>query len=207
MIKLNAAQIAGVVRNIVMLGLGALSARGINIGIDESGIEIISTHLVELLTVLLGSAGVCYSSIAAPEKKAVNQNGRKSSKGWLLSERSNKTLSEIPPRFKQLLIHALHESPYDVCFYEGLRTIDAQKHNIAIGKSWTLNSKHLPQADGLSHAVDFYKVGLDGKADWNDWGAYETFARLVQKLAPLYDLEIVWGGDWKKKDGTHLELC
>lgn len=201
--QLNKTQLAGLIRNALMFIFALLASKGIDLGISSDGINAIVTNITNIIIGLSGACAVCYSSVTAPEKT----NGRgKAFKSHLLDDKTLKTLSELNPTFKELLIHALHESTDAICLYDGLRTVEEQKHYVKIGKSWTMQSKHLQQADGFAHAVDFYKVGVNGQANWKDWNAYERFARLVQKIAPQYGLNVVWGGDWKKRDGTHLEI-
>lgn len=86
----------------------------------------------------------------------------------------------------------------DWIVYDGLRTKEEQLLHIKNGTSSTLNSKHLPQADGLSHAIDLVPlIGGVPKWDWN--GCYEI-AMLMDRAATQlgHADKIVWGGNWYK---------
>lgn len=87
----------------------------------------------------------------------------------------------------------------------GLRTLEEQKVYVAKGFSKTMRSKHLPQKDGMSHAVDL-AILLKGKLTW-DWPAYKRLADRVKAAAKAEQVAIVWGGDWVTfKDGPHFQL-
>ena len=65
-------------------------------------------------------------------------------------------------------------TPVDFQVYEGLRTRARQAKLVASGASQTMDSRHLPGADGLGHAVDLVPlIDFDGDGnaelrwDWN----------------------------------------
>jgi len=87
----------------------------------------------------------------------------------------------------------------------GARTLEEQKKLLKAGATKTLNSRHIPSADGYAKAVDF-AVTVDGKVKW-DWPLYSKLAGLVKEAAKLEKVSIEWGGDWKTfKDGHHFQL-
>lgn len=87
----------------------------------------------------------------------------------------------------------------------GARTLEEQKKLLKAGATKTLNSRHIPGADGYSKAVDF-AVTVDGKIKW-DWPLYSKLAGIVKEAAKLEKVNIEWGGDWKTfKDGPHFQL-
>lgn len=87
----------------------------------------------------------------------------------------------------------------------GSRTLEEQKKLLKAGATTTLNSRHIPGADGYAKAVDF-AVTIDGKIKW-DWPLYSKLAGLVKEAAKLEGIPIEWGGDWKSfKDGPHFQL-
>lgn len=124
------------------------------------------------------------------------------------SERSLKNLKGIHPDLRRVMDRALQESPVDFIVIEGLRTKERQKELFDQGFSKTMNSRHL-----TGHAVDIWPVdpdtgkaanGRDGKRMWE---LYRQIAPAVKEAADDLDVEIVWGGDWRKfKDGPHFEL-
>lgn len=88
---------------------------------------------------------------------------------------------------------------------DGLRTEEEQIQNMVAGVSWTMNSKHLPNDNGKSEAIDFALV-------WKN--------KVVQQL-PVYErvwmacyrpsghflgLDLEWGGNWKSRDGPHIQM-
>ena len=87
----------------------------------------------------------------------------------------------------------------------GVRTLEEQKELLKKGATRTLNSRHIPGADGYSKAVDL-AVTIDGKVKW-DWPLYSKLAGIVKDAAKLEKVTIEWGGDWKSfKDGPHFQL-
>ena len=87
----------------------------------------------------------------------------------------------------------------------GVRTLEEQKLLKAKGASRTLNSRHIPGANGFSHAVDF-AVTIKGVPRW-DWPLYTKLAKAVKAAAKAEGVPITWGGDWASfKDGPHFEL-
>lgn len=83
---------------------------------------------------------------------------------------------------------------------EGLRTSVRQAELVRAGASWTMKSKHL-----TGDAVDLAAT-VNGEVRW-DWALYDKLASAVKAAAKELDTPIVWGGDWKKRDGPHFELA
>lgn len=86
----------------------------------------------------------------------------------------------------------------------GVRTLEEQKVNVAKGASKTMRSRHIPAANGYSHAVDFAYT-IKGVPRW-DWPLYEKLAKAVKAAAKAEKVPVEWGGDWKFKDGPHFQL-
>lgn len=115
--------------------------------------------------------------------------------------RSLKNMVGIHPDLRRVLDRALQDSPLDFSVIEGLRTLERQKQLFASGASQTLNSRHL-----TGHAVDLLPIGPNGKGAF-DWPLYDQLGPAVKAAAEAEDVDIIWGGDWKKfKDGPHFEL-
>jgi peptidoglycan L-alanyl-D-glutamate endopeptidase CwlK len=84
---------------------------------------------------------------------------------------------------------------------DGLRTVEEQKINLMRGKSWTPNSKHLPQADGFSHAVDLAPYPVD----WDDAEEFCVLAGVMKAVAYGVGVRLRWGGDWNSNESTRDE--
>lgn len=113
---------------------------------------------------------------------------------------------------------------YDFSVLEGVRTLEKQKQYLAEGKSSTLNSKHLPQSDGYSHAVDLMPYKDDTNAfsgKITDTMRFGFLAGLMWAAAEKLFLEgkikhkLIWGADWDRDyqyddhklfDTPHFEL-
>lgn len=89
---------------------------------------------------------------------------------------------------------------------DGLRTLEEQKINVARGKSWTLDSKHL---DGL--AVDL----APWPVNWKDTEMFCVLAGVMKAAAHTEGIKLRWGGDWnqdnatvdeRKRDYGHFEI-
>ena len=71
---------------------------------------------------------------------------------------------------------------YDCTITDGRRTADEQARNLARGVSRTLDSKHLAQADGLSHAVDAVPHPPP------NWRAVEQSLAAIRRIDPTLDV-------------------
>jgi len=109
---------------------------------------------------------------------------------------------------------------YDCSILEGSRTIERQRILFNSGKSTIMNSKHIPGADGVSHAVDVvpYPILWGGteekelmraikerdvehmrkKMDQYKivYARFYHFAGFVQGIAESKGIKLRWGGDW-----------
>jgi peptidoglycan L-alanyl-D-glutamate endopeptidase CwlK len=83
-----------------------------------------------------------------------------------------------------------------------VRTIEQQKVLLADGKSQTMNSKHLPQEDYYSHAVDLYP---SGKNDISDAGDHAHIKWAMDMAAKDIGIELEHGYDWGW-DAPHHEI-
>jgi peptidoglycan LD-endopeptidase CwlK len=87
----------------------------------------------------------------------------------------------------------------------GTRTLEEQKILVAKGASRTMRSRHIPAANGFSHAVDVAAC-LDGKVRW-DWPLYHKIAKAMKAAAKAEGVPLEWGGDWVTwQDGPHYQL-
>lgn len=122
---------------------------------------------------------------------------------WSLRSRAN--LKGVHPDLVKVCHAALAASPYDFIITDGVRTLEEQKQHVATGASKTMNSRHLPQADGFSHAIDFAPL-VEGKVRW-EMAYCSAIAEAFKRAAAKVGVAIQWGGDWPRfKDGPHIEL-
>lgn len=119
---------------------------------------------------------------------------------YILSEKSLNKLEGVHPDLVKVVKYAITISKQDFSVLEGLRTIEAQKANIAKGVSQTMKSKHIKQADGYGHAVDLVPYPLS----WNI-KYYYAIADAMEKAAKHFNVKIRWGGYWGIFDNTKDE--
>lgn len=111
---------------------------------------------------------------------------------------------------------------WDCSITDGIRTIEEQRKNIARGASKTMDSKHLPQADGLSHAIDIVPYPVNWTAIERGFQAIKhvtggmevaemyAFAGFVDGVAWGMGLNLRSGYDWNTnrqfEDQSFLDL-
>lgn len=115
---------------------------------------------------------------------------------YVLGRRSRARLKGVHPRLVQVVERAIEITLQDFTVHEGVRSLAVQKRNLAKGVSWTLASRHLPQADGYAHAVDLVPW-VDGKPVWN-WALCYKVAAAMSQAARELGVELVWGGVWDR---------
>lgn len=114
-------------------------------------------------------------------------------------------LNLVHPKLVEIVNAASANLPWDVLIVEGVRSLDRQKQLVAQGASTTMRSRHIPSADGLSHAVDIAPAP-DGQPSWA-WPLYYTIADAMKAAAQQLGTPLEWGGDWHTfKDGPHWQL-
>jgi len=126
-----------------------------------------------------------------------------------MNERSEKNLKGVHPHLIRIVrecevVRAGTRRP-EFTITEGVRTISRQRQLVEAGASKTMNSRHIPSANGYAHAVDFAFI-IGGKARW-DWPLFSALAKDMKEAARILSFSIEWGGDWKSfKDGPHFQL-
>jgi|3_EtaG_2_1085321.scaffolds.fasta_scaffold27530_2 peptidoglycan L-alanyl-D-glutamate endopeptidase CwlK len=127
---------------------------------------------------------------------------------YKFSRNSLKNLEGIHPNLVNVCVHALSMQKIDFgVIKNSFRTVEQQKENMRKGLSKTMDSLHLPQSDGYSHAVDlfWYKDGIDvfklerspnisSKQIDHGWN---TLTFCMYQAAIKYKIPLGWGGFWK----------
>lgn len=121
--------------------------------------------------------------------------------GFKFGATSEKELIGVKPELVSVARKALTLSTQDFMIFDGLRTKKEQAANVAKGVSQTMNSKHLAQGDGFSHAFDAVPV-VNGKPVW-DWKLIYPVAFAIDQAATElgYANRIRWGGAWDRTLG------
>lgn len=121
-------------------------------------------------------------------------------KVMILSNRDRKRLEGVDRRLVRVVEKAAEITEVPFLVSEGLRSYERQKMLYDMGKSKTMNSKHL-----TGKAVDLYPLTDDRKMI--NSGGYDRLARAMKKAAFELFIEIEWGGDWKQFiDKPHYQL-
>lgn len=116
---------------------------------------------------------------------------------YALGTKSRDKLKGVHPHLVAIVERAIELTSQDFAVHDGLRTIDQQRELVRRGASKTMNSKHLPQADGLGHAVDLVPF-VNGQLRW-EWGAIYPIASAVQTAAIALGHDLIWGGVWDRE--------
>jgi peptidoglycan L-alanyl-D-glutamate endopeptidase CwlK len=118
---------------------------------------------------------------------------------FVFSARSERRLKGVHPDLVRVVRRALELAPIDFSIVEGVRTKKRQAELVKAGASWTMNSRHL-----TGHAVDIAPY-IAGQIRW-DWPPFRVLSITMKTAAIEQGVPIIWGGDWKVKDGPHFEL-
>lgn len=125
--------------------------------------------------------------------------------GFRFSQKSLNKLSQCDDSLQRVAIRALEISKYDFGIGETLRTIERQTELVAEGKSWTMNSRHLPNTEGVSEALDIL-VYVNGKLTWES----KYFRKVIQAFitaAIELNVQLEFGGLWESvEDWPHVQL-
>lgn len=117
-----------------------------------------------------------------------------------LSQRSLSKLEGVHPDMVAVVERAIEITTVDFGVTQGIRTIEQQREYVRTGKSQTMNSKHLLQADGYSHAVDVIAyIGSDISWELN---LYDNIADAFAQAARDLGVSIKWGAAWNVPDIT-----
>ena len=116
---------------------------------------------------------------------------------YKLGTRSLQNLSGVHPDLVPVVKRAIEIADQDFTVIEGIRNINRQRKLFKLGKSTTMNSRHL-----TGHAVDIAPWPISW--EWEDFYPIEEAMKLA---ADELGVDLEWGGDWKSfKDGPHWQL-
>ncbi|MCG6268298.1 M15 family metallopeptidase [Vibrio furnissii] len=135
---------------------------------------------------------------------------------YYLGKTSLSRLHRVHPKLAACVALAITISEVDFTVSEGVRPIERQKE-LYYGtpkRTWTLQSQHLIQEDGYSHAVDLAPIE-DGATAYDKCDLVKD---AMFRAAELVGVTLRWGGDWNQNgssdderergsyDGPHFEL-
>lgn len=139
--------------------------------------------------------------------------------GYKLSQKSVDKLKGVHPDLVRAVRRAIELSAQDFFVDCGVRTKAEQAELYARGRTkpgpvvtWTMNSRHLPAADGFGRAVDLVPFPID----WNDPAKFNAIAKAMFAAAAELKVSLRWGADWDKDgkprekgeyDSPHFELA
>lgn len=111
-----------------------------------------------------------------------------------MDSKSVERLKQVHPDLAAVVEMAYELSPTKFKVIEGLRTVETQRKYVATGRSQTMNSYHLAQDDGYSHAVDLAAFP-NGELSW-DLEYYYDIADAMDNAADALGVTIKWGAAW-----------
>jgi len=115
-----------------------------------------------------------------------------------LSQRSMDRLEGVHPAMTGVVERAIQLTDIDFGVTQGVRTLDEQKANVAAGRSQTMQSKHLLQQTGFSHAVDVVAyVGPDVSWELN---LYDNICDAFKQASEETGASVKWGAAWSEGD-------
>lgn len=118
---------------------------------------------------------------------------------YRLGTGSRRELQGVHPALVRVVERAIQITLQDFSVHDGIRTIEEQRQYVKAKVSWTMKSRHLPQADGYGHEVDLVPY-INGRLRW-EWPPIYAIARAMRQAAEELGVKIVWGGCWERLDG------
>ena len=118
---------------------------------------------------------------------------------------SRERLDKAHPDLQRVFELAIQRSKYDFSITSVLRTKEQQRALVDNGMSTTMKSRHMEDANGVSHAVDIVAY-VNGKGSYDE--AYlRKIAQAIFDAAFELGIHINWGGHWSSfVDMPHFEL-
>ena len=117
-----------------------------------------------------------------------------------LSSRSRGKLEGVSPDLVAVVHRAIELTKVDFGVTYGVRTYAEQEELYNSGRSQTMNSKHLIQDDGYSHAVDLVAY-FGSNVSW-ELNVYDDIADAMAEAANEVGCPLKWGAAWSVGDIT-----
>lgn len=118
---------------------------------------------------------------------------------------SLKNLENVHPDLVRLCNRVIKRSRFDFGISSGLRTYEEQVQLFRDKKTTILESLHLPQEDGVSHAVDIFPY-INGKSNYSK----RYFGPILQTFITesiIIGVQVEFGGLWQDPiDYPHIQL-
>lgn len=125
-----------------------------------------------------------------------------------MDTRSESYLAKVEPDLARV-IRAAAQGPQPFVIVYGIRTEEAERQAVATGHSQTMHSRHLPDKNGLSAAVDVAAI-IGGKisfAPGREEYVFSQIAKQIMDASRRLGVPVEWGGDWHSfKDWGHFQL-
>lgn len=113
-------------------------------------------------------------------------------------------LLHVHPDLARVMRAASQGTPFRIVY--GIRTLAAEAEAVRTGHSHTMHSRHLPNAAGVSCAVDVVHLD-DGRVDWaagHEGKIFGAIAVNVLIAARECKVPVEWGGSWDQTaDPSH----
>lgn len=123
---------------------------------------------------------------------------------YKFSRKSKEKLNTCHPDIQKVMKEVIKY--VDITIIEGVRSKETQEEYVRTGKSKTLNSKHIKQSDGYSHAIDVIAYPVE----WNNWERNYMVAGFIKGIAASMGVKLRmgadWDGDFTTKDQTFHDL-
>ena len=115
-----------------------------------------------------------------------------------LSQRSLDKLDGVHPDMVAVVKRAIELTDVDFGVTYGVRTYAEQEELYNSGRSQTMNSKHLIQDDGYSHAVDLVAY-FGSNVSW-ELNVYDDICDAMKEAAEEVGCPLKWGAAWSEGD-------
>lgn len=125
---------------------------------------------------------------------------------FFLSPTSVQHLVGVHPDLINVVERAIGITTVDFMVLASVRTLAQEAQLVKAHKSTTMHSRHLPNMDGYSCAVDLGAM-VDGALVWEPISLYAGIWAAMQQAAKDLGIPLEWGGNWTTfKDYDHFQL-